>query len=71
MTDGTRITIRVHADGQVSAETHDITGPKCMDYIAVLEDLLDAETVSSAFTDDYTRQNDHLNNEDSRELRQY
>ncbi|MGC7095135.1 DUF2997 domain-containing protein [Amycolatopsis lurida] len=45
----------VGRDGSISAETHGVTGSKCLDYIPLLEDLLDAETVSSEFTEDYRR----------------
>ena len=51
-----QITIRVAPDGSITAETHNITGAKCMDYIETLENLLDATTTSSEFTADYTRQ---------------
>ncbi|GIF63514.1 hypothetical protein Ais01nite_15490 [Asanoa ishikariensis] len=49
------VTVVVAPDGTVTAETHGIHGTDCLDYIAVLEDLLDATTVSSAHTADYTR----------------
>ncbi|GAA1861969.1 DUF2997 domain-containing protein [Asanoa iriomotensis] len=48
-----QITVVVAADGTVHAETHGLPGPACLDYIAVLEDLLDATTVSSAYTADF------------------
>lgn len=47
------ITVRITPDGRITAETHGMTGPKCLDYIATLEDLLDATTHSSSFTADY------------------
>ncbi|AXB47870.1 DUF2997 domain-containing protein [Amycolatopsis albispora] len=50
-----RVTVTVGRDGSISAETHGVTGSKCLDYIPLLEDLLDAETVSSEFTEDYRR----------------
>lgn len=49
-----RLVVTVAPDGQIHAHTEDVTGPSCMNYIALLEDLLDAETVQSAFTADYT-----------------
>ncbi|MEV4619390.1 DUF2997 domain-containing protein [Asanoa sp. NPDC049573] len=55
MTTRPRITVVVAADGTVTAETGGVTGPGCLDYIAVLEDLLDATTVSSAYTADFGR----------------
>ena len=39
----------------MSAETKGLVGGGCLDYIALLEDLLDARTVESAYTADYTR----------------
>ncbi|GAA1595938.1 DUF2997 domain-containing protein [Actinoplanes couchii] len=56
MTDRPRIVVTVNPDGTVSAETLDILGENCLDYIAVLEDLIDGKVQSSAFTGDYTRQ---------------
>ena len=50
-----RIVVRVAVDGSVVAETHDIVGPACLDQIAVLEELLEARTETSAFTADYGR----------------
>lgn len=49
------IALRVGVDGTVTAETHGVLGATCLDYIAVLEDLLEAEAADSAFTADYTR----------------
>jgi hypothetical protein len=55
-----RIVVTVAADGTVSAETLGITGPKCLDYVAVLEDLLAARTVHSAYTADYHAVSDQV-----------
>ncbi|HEY3467034.1 MAG TPA: DUF2997 domain-containing protein [Amycolatopsis sp.] len=49
------MTVTIAKDGSISAETHGVTGSKCLDYIPLLEDLLGAETVSSEFTEDYRR----------------
>ncbi|SDS73379.1 DUF2997 domain-containing protein [Actinoplanes derwentensis] len=56
MTGKPRIVVTVNPDGTVSAETLDILGDHCLDYIAVLEDLIDGKVQNSAFTSDYTRQ---------------
>jgi hypothetical protein len=48
-----QLVVRLHADGTVDAETIGMHGPECLDHIEALEALLDAETVSSSFTDDY------------------
>jgi hypothetical protein len=50
-----RIIVDVSAAGIVSARTEGVLGERCLDYISVLEDMLEAETVQSAFTADYTR----------------
>ncbi|WP_433208423.1 DUF2997 domain-containing protein [Dactylosporangium sp. CS-047395] len=47
------IVVTVAEDGTVSAETHGITGSKCLDYVALLEDLLAAQTVHSEYTRDF------------------
>ncbi|MDT0530416.1 DUF2997 domain-containing protein [Micromonospora sp. DSM 115977] len=50
-----RIVVTVTSEGVVSAETRDVLGDGCLDYIAVLEDLLAARTVRSAYTADRDR----------------
>ena len=49
-----QLVVRLRADGTVDAETIGMHGPECLDHIEALEALLDAETVSSRFTEDYT-----------------
>ena len=56
MTDKPRIVVTVGADGQVRAETLDILGERCLDYIAVLEDLIGGQVRQSDYTADFTRQ---------------
>ena len=46
--------VTVAADGVVTAETRNVMGAACLDYVAVLEDLLSAATVDSSYTADYT-----------------
>lgn len=48
-----KLMINVSSDGSIKAETLGILGAKCLDYVAVLEDLLDAQSVESRFTADY------------------
>jgi hypothetical protein len=55
MTDRVQLHVRVTADGSVTAETRNVTGEACLDYIALLENLLEATTVDSAYTADYAR----------------
>ncbi len=48
-----RIQLRVYPDGRIEAVVQGVKGKTCTDYIAVLEELLEAETVESAFTPEY------------------
>lgn len=50
-----KLVVQLRSDGSVAAETFGMTGPECLEYIQQLEALLDAETTSSQFTDDYHR----------------
>jgi hypothetical protein len=49
----TRIIVRIGEDGEISAETRGIKGPDCRAYIEVLEQLLNAQTTESWYTEDY------------------
>lgn len=49
-----RISVTIGPDGKIRATTLGIEGKACLDYIPLLEDLLDAEVVESAFTPEYT-----------------
>lgn len=62
--------VAVAADGAVSIETVGFSGPECLDQIALLEDLLDATTVHSRFTEDYHRSNNLNEETESVEFRQ-
>ena len=48
-----RIIVEIQQDGQINVETKGIKGPKCRDYIRVLEQLLEAETIDSSYTAEY------------------
>ncbi len=48
-----RIQLRVYPDGRIEAVTQGVKGQACMDYIAVLEALLGAETITSEFIPEY------------------
>lgn len=53
---GETLTVRIARDGQVSAETHGLKGTDCLPYIALLEDLLEAQAVDSAHTAEFGEQ---------------
>lgn len=65
-----RIVVRIAPDGAIHAETLGIKGEACLDYIEVLEDLLDAEAVQSEFTAEYT-ESTFVDQEVNRDVRQW
>lgn len=65
-----QIIVRVTSDGQVHAETKGIKGPKCLDSIQLLEDLLEAHATTSAFTHEYNEVTSMSTIEVDDELRQ-
>ncbi|MFC0187119.1 DUF2997 domain-containing protein [Fictibacillus aquaticus] len=48
-----RIKIEIGPDGKIKAETLGLKGKECLEFLEKLENMLDAETVDSAFTDEY------------------
>lgn len=48
-----QIRVQIFPDGQIKAEVIGIKGKSCTDYIEVLEQLLDAETIDSGYTSEY------------------
>ncbi|MEM5007387.1 DUF2997 domain-containing protein [Priestia megaterium] len=48
-----QIKIEISSDGKITAETLGIKGKDCLSYIKLLEQLLDAETVDSEYTNEY------------------
>lgn len=64
MTDsGPRVVVTVGADGVVTARTEGVYGQRCLDYIEVLENLLEARAVESSYTEDYSRTNSEIRRE--------
>ena len=55
-----RIAVTINRDGSIKAETLGIKGKTCLDYVPLLEELLDAETVQSEFTADYQAVDEQL-----------
>jgi hypothetical protein len=51
--DGQQIIVTIAADGNIKAETVGIKGAKCLDYVEILENLLDATSSESRFTSEY------------------
>lgn len=48
-----KVQIRITEDGKFFAETSGVKGKECLSIIEVLEELLDAETVDSDYTEEY------------------
>ncbi|MFD2212252.1 DUF2997 domain-containing protein [Metabacillus endolithicus] len=48
-----QIKIKITEDGNIFAETVGIKGKECLQYIELLEELLDAESIDSSFTQEY------------------
>lgn len=48
-----KITISVRRDGTILAETIGMKGPSCLSQIEVLEQMLEAETITSAYTSEF------------------
>ena len=48
-----QLQVRIFPDGKIDAKTLGIKGERCMDYMKLLEQLLDAQIVESTFTDEY------------------
>ena len=71
MAERVELHVTVGPDGVVSAETRNVTGAACLDYVAVLEDLLQASAVDSNYTADYSRTTTAEELDVRDELRQY
>jgi hypothetical protein len=52
-----RIKLQIFSDGRIQADIEGIKGKKCTDYIRILEEILDAETVDSSYTPEYYESN--------------
>jgi hypothetical protein len=65
-----QIIVTIAPDGAIVAETRGIKGPSCLEYINLLEDLLDAETASSAFTPEYAEIEQNTASEEINDLQQ-
>lgn len=52
-----RVRIEIGIDGKIKAETLGIKGKKCLEFIQILEQMLDAETIDSEYTSEYIETN--------------
>ncbi len=65
-----RIAVTINRDGSIKAETLSIRGKTCLDYVPLLEELLEAETIESAFTADYQAVGEQLPQRTAETLRE-
>ncbi|WP_124728306.1 DUF2997 domain-containing protein [Staphylospora marina] len=66
-----RVKIRLFPDGTIQAEVEGVKGKRCTDYIGILEELLEAETVDSDFTPEYYEEEEvHEQTEQQQRLRE-
>jgi hypothetical protein len=67
---GRRIAVTINRDGSIKAETLGILGKTCLDYVPLLEELLEAETVQSAFTAEYQASEERLSQKAAETVRE-
>lgn len=48
-----QLRVQIFPDGQIKADVIGVKGKTCTDYIEILEQLLDAETIDSEYTAEY------------------
>lgn len=58
-----KVQIRILKDGTIEAVTNGIKGDKCVNYISILENLLEAETTHSSYTSEYYETEQEIYNE--------
>ncbi|WP_294465692.1 DUF2997 domain-containing protein [uncultured Anaerofustis sp.] len=56
-----KLIVKIRSNGEIEASTKNIKGKKCLDYINVFKEILNAEVTDSSFTDEYY-ENDNINN---------
>jgi Protein of unknown function (DUF2997) len=48
-----QVRVQIFPDGNVQADIQGIKGKTCVDYIRILEDILDAKAVDSSYSPEY------------------
>lgn len=48
-----KVEVKILPNGKIEATTLGVKGKSCLEYIAILEQLLEAKTSESKFTDEY------------------
>jgi|GEM_PF-845442 len=65
-----KIRFEITASGEIKAKTIGMNDEECLDYVEILEKLLDAETVDSEFTEEYLEARLHHRTEEFVEEKQ-
>jgi len=55
-----QLRIEITDDGQINVKTIGMNDESCLDYVPLLEKILDAETVHSEFTEEFLRAQQHI-----------
>jgi len=55
-----QLQVRIHPDGKIDAKTLGIKGEKCTEYIKILEKLLNAQVVESAYTEEFMQTQENV-----------
>lgn len=65
-----KLKIQIFPDGRVQADVSGVKGKKCTDFIKVLEEILNAETINSTYTTEYYQtQNISVEEHEAEQLR--
>lgn len=48
-----QIKIRIYPDGHLAAEVQGVKGPKCLEFIPIVENLLDAKVIDAVHSQEY------------------
>jgi len=54
-----QLQIRIYPDGKVEARTSGIKGDECQGYVEIIEQLLNARTVESSYTEEFYQSEAH------------
>lgn len=63
-----KIKIKIKPDGTITAETKDIKGKKCLDYVQILSLLADIKIEKVKKTEEYYENNNELELDESQHL---
>lgn len=65
-----KIQIKITEEGTIHAETLGIKGSECLEYISLLEELLEAQTVDSNYTKEYLETEIQIEMKSKQELKE-